>query len=123
MSFGISRAEPPGSIVGVTYCSESTEFGRGIYITLCIVFLFLLGLLTKSGSESSLSEDDDLKRGDRIKKEAEAQREEKESCSDEEKNKDSVIAEEEQCKERGRAVKTNPDEGKLVTQPQTQTSD
>ena len=59
-----------------------------------IFFLFLLflkGILTKSGSESSLSEEDETKEG--RKKEAEAQGEEKETCSDEEKNKENIEVE------------------------------
>jgi len=46
-----------------------------------------------------------LKRRDRGKKETEAQVEEKESCSDEEKNKENIDTEVEQCTEKGMAVK------------------
>ncbi|PSN33430.1 hypothetical protein C0J52_26938 [Blattella germanica] len=56
-------------------------------------------ILTKSGSESSLSEDDEMKQSG--KKEVESQGEEKEACSDEEKNKENV-AEESQDKETGK---------------------
>lgn len=59
----------------------------------------------KSGSDSSLSEEDELKRRDRGKKETEAQVEEKESCSDEEKNKENIDTEVEQCTEKGMAMK------------------
>jgi hypothetical protein len=59
----------------------------------------------KSGSDSSLSEEDELKQRDRGKKETEAQVEEKESCSDEEKIKESIDREVEQCTEKGMAVK------------------
>ena len=61
----------------------------------------------KSGSDSSLSEEDELKRRDGGKKETEAQVEEKEkeSCSDEEKNKESIDTELEQYTEKGMAVK------------------
>jgi hypothetical protein len=69
----------------------------------------LSGLLIKSGSESSLSEEDESKRGDSGKKEAQAQGEEKESCSDEEKNKENIDAEGEQCIETGMTVKTHSD--------------
>jgi hypothetical protein len=72
------------------------------------VFLFLLGLLMKSGSDSSLSEEDELKRRDSGKKETEAQVEEKESCSDEEKNKENIDTEVEHCTETGMAVKKKP---------------
>ncbi|PNF28583.1 hypothetical protein B7P43_G09382 [Cryptotermes secundus] len=55
------------------------------------------GLLNKSGSESSLSEEDELKQGDSGSKEAQTQGEEKESCSDEEKkSKENTDAEGEQ---------------------------
>lgn len=74
-----------------------------------LCFIFPSGLLIKSGSESSLSEEDELKQRNRGKKEAETQREEKESCSDDEKNKESVDREEEQCKEAGMDVEANPD--------------
>jgi hypothetical protein len=83
-----------------------------------MLFVFLSGLLTKSGSESSLSEEDELKRKDSGKKEAEAQGEEKESCSDEEKNKESVDTEEGQCKGTGMVVETNPHKEELLTQSQ-----
>ena len=72
------------------------------------IFLCPSGLLTKSGSDSSLSEEDELKRRGRGKKETEAQGEEKESCSDEEKNKESIDIEVEQCTGKGMAVKNSP---------------
>jgi hypothetical protein len=62
----------------------------------------------KSGSDSSLSEEDELKQRGSGKKETEAQVEEKESCSDEEKNKESIDTEVEQCTETGIDVKKKP---------------
>lgn len=66
-----------------------------------VIFVLPSGLLTKSGSESSLSEEDELKRGDSGRKEAQSQGEEKESCSDEEKNKENIDTEGEQSTETG----------------------
>lgn len=64
--------------------------------------VFLSGLLIKSGSESSLSEEDELKQGDSGSKEAQTQGEEKESCSDEEeKSKENTDAEGEQSTNTG----------------------
>lgn len=83
----------------VTLCLENTQRGGGmIYISL------LSGLLIKSGSDSSLSEEDELKCKDSGKKETEAQVEEKESCSDEEKNKEGIGTEVEQRAETGMAL-------------------
>jgi hypothetical protein len=79
-----------------------------------VVFIFLSGLMTKSGSESSLSEEDELKQGTSGSKEAQTQGEEKESCSDEEKkNKENIDAEREQSTKTGM-----PEE--LLTQSETQ---
>lgn len=70
--------------------------------------------MTKSGSESSLSEEDELKQGTSGSKEAQTQGEEKESCSDEEKkNKENIDAEREQSTKTGM-----PEE--LLTQSETQ---